>query len=488
MTALGKLIRTTAFKLLAAYLFIFALFAGSVIAYLGWHTQRLVTRQAVEAIEADTRFMQAQFERGGINRLVNLVNRRAGAPDAGLLLVTSFNGDPLAGNMMNLPLNFLDKQGWREIDYVRTDDSAAPPSRALVHVVFLPGEYRLLIGRDVVEREELRQIIIGPAVWGLALLVVLGMAGGLFITRRVLKRIDQMTAISDGIMAGDLSGRLAVSGTGDEFDRLALSLNAMLDRIEALMAGLKQVSDNIAHDLKTPLTRLRNRAEEALRTAQSPDELRAALDGAIEEADNLIRVFNALLMIARLEAGRASENMGELDLSEIVSGLAELYEPLAEEAELTLTCEVAPGLKVQGNRELIGQALNNLIDNALKYGAPEQGGDGTVAVSARQIGDQVELSVADHGPGIPEVDRGRVLDRFVRLDASRSKPGFGLGLSLVAGVVRLHGGQLRLEDNAPGLRVVILLPAGSPKPVDTPALAEPAASTAAPNPAGLPSL
>jgi signal transduction histidine kinase len=214
--------------------------------------------------------------------------------------------------------------------------------------------------------------------------------------------------------------------------------------------------------------------------------LRAALDGSIEEADNLIRVFNALLMIARLEAGRVSDNMSELDISEIVSGLAELYEPLAEEAGLSLASDVAPGLKVRGNRELIGQALNNLIDNALKYGAPEQGGDGTVAVSARTIGDQVELSVADHGSGIPEADRGRVFDRFVRLDTSRSKPGFGLGLSLVAGVVRLHGGSLTLEDNAPGLRVVILLPVGSPKPVDTPALAEPAASTAAPNPAGVP--
>jgi signal transduction histidine kinase len=297
-----------------------------------------------------------------------------------------------------------------------------------------------------------------------------------------------MSETAHGIMEGDLKGRIAITGTGDELDRLALNLNAMLDRIGELMAGMQQVTDNIAHDLKTPLTRLRNRAEEALRTAQSPDALRAALDGAIEEADNLIRVFNALLMIARLEAGRASENMSELDISEIVSGLAELYEPLAEEAGLSLTCDVAPGLTIPGNRELIGQALNNLIDNALKYGTPEQGGDGTVAVSARQMGDQVELSVADHGPGIPETDRGRVLDRFVRLDASRSKPGFGLGLSLVAGVVRLHGGQLRLEDNAPGLRVVILLPAGSSKPVDTPALTEPAASTAAPNPAGVASL
>lgn len=459
MTALGKLIRTTAFKLLAAYLIIFALFAGSVIAYLGWHTQRLVTRQAVEAIENDTRFMQAQFERGGINRLVNLVNRRAGAPDAGLLLVTSFNGDPLAGNMMNLPLNFLDKQGWREINYVRTDDSAAPPSRALVHVVFLPGEYRLLIGRDVVEREELRQIIIGPAVWGLALLVVLGMAGGLFITRRVLKRIDQMTAISDGIMAGDLSGRLAVSGTGDEFDRLALSLNAMLDRIEALMAGLKEVSDNIAHDLKTPLTRLRNRAEDALRTAASEDEWRLATERTIEESDGLIRTFDALLMIARAEAGQASAKMLRFDLAETVAGVAELYEPVADESGLDLKTEIAGPLPMHGVRELFGQALANLLDNAIKYSAPETPGERReLDLRATRIGDRLRLVVADRGPGIPEADRPRALERFVRLEASRTRPGFGLGLSLVAAVVRLHGGTLSLEGNDPGLRVVIDLP------------------------------
>jgi signal transduction histidine kinase len=262
----------------------------------------------------------------------------------------------------------------------------------------------------------------------------------------------------------------------------------MLDRIGELMTGMQQVTDNIAHDLKTPLTRLRNKAEEALRSAKAPDELRSALDGAIEEADNLIRVFNALLMIARLEAGRASEDMAALDVSEIVSGVAELYEPLAEEAGLTLVGDVAPGLHVFGNRELIGQALANLVDNALKYGRPDNGAAATVTVAARRIGGDIELSVADHGAGIPEADRGRVLDRFVRLDASRSKPGFGLGLSMVAGVVRLHGGQLRLEDNAPGLRTVIALPAIESKPVETTPPSGPAISTAEPNPAGVPSL
>ncbi|MCS0501114.1 sensor histidine kinase [Ancylobacter mangrovi] len=459
MTSLGRLIRTTAFKLIAAYLLVFAVFAGSVIAYLGWHTQRLVTRQAIEAIDADARYMQAQFERGGISRLVQVVNRRARAPDAGLLLVTSFSGDPLAGNVLNLPLPVLSEPGWSEISYVRSEEAQAPPSRALVNVIYLPGEFRLLIGRDIVEREELRKIIIGPAVWGLVLLVVLGFAGGLFVTRRVLKRIDQMTAVSESIMAGDLSGRLAVAGTGDEFDRLALSLNAMLERIETLMAGLKEVSDNIAHDLKTPLTRLRNRAEDALRTAQADEDWRAAMERTIEESDGLIRTFDALLMIARAEAGQASAAMVQLDVAETVAGVAELYEPLADEAGLDLDLYVEGPLPVRGVRELLAQAFSNLIDNAIKYSAPDAPGTRRrVRLAAEKVEGRARVTIADEGAGIPEAERPRVVERFVRLEASRTRPGSGLGLSLVAAVVHLHGGTLKLEDNEPGLRIVVELP------------------------------
>ncbi|MCO5092566.1 HAMP domain-containing sensor histidine kinase [Bosea sp. (in: a-proteobacteria)] len=482
---LPTLFRTTAFKLTAAYLVIFALFAAFVLGYVSWNARRLLTDQIRSTIDAEIRGLAEQQRQGGIRRLVNIIERRSRAPGASLYLVTTPVGERIAGNVEAIPPGTLDRTGESEIEYARSSEAMDTPGRALVRVFILPAGFRLLVGRDLEERERLGIVIRRAAGWSLALVFVLGCFASWFVARRVLKRIDGMSETAHAIMAGDLEGRIAITGTGDELDRLALNLNAMLDRIGELMAGMQQVTDNIAHDLKTPLTRLRNRAEEALRTAKSPDELRAALDGAIEEADNLIRVFNALLMIARLEAGRVSDNMSELDISEIVSGLAELYEPLAEEAGLSLASDVAPGLKIRGNRELIGQALNNLIDNALKYGGPEQGGDGTVTVVARQAGDRVALSVADHGPGIPEADRGRVCDRFVRLDASRSKPGFGLGLSLAAGVVRLHGGELRLEDNAPGLRVVILLPASGPKPVDTPVLAEPAASTQAPNPAGV---
>lgn len=485
---LPTLFRTTAFKLTAAFLVIFVFFAAVVLGYVSWNAQRLLTDQIRSTIDAEIQGLAEQQRQGGIRRLVNIVERRSRGPGASLYLVTTPVGERIAGNVEAIPPGTLDRTGESEIEYARSSENVDTPSRALVRVFMLPAGFRLLVGRDLEERDRLGIVIRRAAGWSLALVFILGCFASWFVARRVLKRVDGMSETAHGIMEGDLKGRLAITGTGDELDRLALNLNAMLDRIGELMAGMQQVTDNIAHDLKTPLTRLRNRAEEALRSAKSPDELRAALDGSIEEADNLIRVFNALLMIARLEAGRISENMAELDLSEIVSGMAELYEPLAEEAGLALSSEVAPGLRVFGNRELIGQALANLIDNALKYGGPEQGGDGVVKVAAQRNGTEIELSVADHGPGVPEADRGRVLDRFVRLDASRSKPGFGLGLSLAAGVVRLHGGQLRLEDNAPGLRVVIALPVAEAKPVDIKAVPEPESSTVVSNPAGVPSL
>ena len=267
-------------------------------------------------------------------------------------------------------------------------------------------------------------------------------------------------------MRGDLGGRLPVAGTGDELDRLAENLNLMLERIEALMRGLKEVSDNIAHDLKTPLTRLRNRNEEALRVAKNESEYRAALESTIEESEGLIRTFNALLMIARAESGQARDNMSEFDAAEIARDVGELYEPLADEKGLVLKVEADTPAPVVGNRELISQALANLVDNSIKYAGAADGSvngvTGEVIVRALAEGDRILLTVADCGPGIPESDRDRVVERFVRLEQSRSQPGSGLGLSLAAAVARLHGGELVLADNKPGLKSIIALPRGGP--------------------------
>jgi len=282
----------------------------------------------------------------------------------------------------------------------------------------------------------------------------------------VLRRVDAMTETTRTIMHGDLGGRLPIAGTGDELDRLGENLNVMLERIEALMGGLKEVTDNIAHDLKTPLTRLRNRAEQALRSAKNEPEYRAALEHTIEESDGLIRTFNALLMIARAESGQARDDMSEFDAAEIAHDIGELYEPLAEEKGIVLKVEADTPAPLKGNRELISQALANMVDNSIKYVEPHSenanGVPAQIVVRALTDGDRILLTVADSGPGIPEADRARVVQRFVRLEQSRSKPGSGLGLSLASAVARLHGGELTLADNQPGLKSVIALPRGGP--------------------------
>jgi signal transduction histidine kinase len=466
MTALGKLLRTTAFKLTLVYLTVFALFAAFLLGYFAWNTRRLITEQIMQTVDAEISGLSEQYRLGGIRRLVFVIDARARRPGSSLYLVTTPAGEGLAGNVGSLSTGILDNPGWIETVYRRLDDQDAAEHHALVRVFRLPGGFRLLVGRDLEERKRLQDIVLAAGRWSLAVVVVLGIAGGFFVTRRVLKRVDAMTDTTRTIMDGDLTGRLPIAGTGDELDRLAENLNAMLERIEALMHGLKEVSDNIAHDLKTPLTRLRNRCEEALRLAEDESQYRAALESTIEESDGLIRTFNALLMIARAESGQARDNMSDFDAAEIARGVGELYEPLADDRGLKLRVEAPAAATVHGNRELVSQALANLVDNAIKYAAPPGAANGArpeVLVQAQSDGDRIMLTVADGGPGIPEADRGRAVERFVRLEQSRSAPGSGLGLSLAAAVARLHGGELKLEDNHPGLRSVIMLPRVGPE-------------------------
>jgi signal transduction histidine kinase len=383
--------------------------------------------------------------------------------------VTTPAGQAIAGNVGSLGPGVMASTGWSETAYRRLDEQDAADHRALVRVTELSSGFRLLIGRDLEERRRLFGIVAKAAQWSVLIVVVLGLGGGIFVARRVLRRIDAMTGTTQRIMAGDLSGRLPVGRSGDELDRLAGNLNAMLERIEALMMGLKEVSDNIAHDLKTPLTRLRNRAEEALARSGSEAEYRAALERTIEESDGLIRTFNALLMIARAESGQARDNMDDFDAADVANGIHELYEPLAEDDGMILHVKTVP-TPLHGNRELISQALANLVENAIKYGKPTPaaqplgadavtGANKEVLIEARRDGDQVLLSVTDHGPGIPEADRRHAVERFVRLEASRTQPGSGLGLSLASAVATLHGGDLRLGDAYPGLRATLAIPA-----------------------------
>jgi signal transduction histidine kinase len=471
VTAFGKLIRTTAFRLTLVYLFLFALFAASLLGYFAWNTRRLITEQITATVDAETSEISDIYNRRGLRGLVPTIESRALRPGANLYLVTTTAGQMIAGNVGALMPGVMASNGWTETAYRRLEEQDSATHRALVHVTQLSGGFRLLIGRDLEERRRLFGIVAKAAQWSLLVVIVLGIGGGIFVARRVLRRIDAMTGTAQRIMAGDLTGRLPVGRSGDELDRLAENLNAMLERIEALMMGLKEVSDNIAHDLKTPLTRLRNRAEEALAKSGCEADYRAALERTIEESDGLIRTFNALLMIARAESGQARGNMDDFDAADVAIGIHELYEPLAEDDGMTLRLKTVSA-PLHGNRELISQALANLVENAIKYGKPaavsppQQGS--VVSLDAKQIliearreGDSVLLSVTDRGPGIPEADLKHAVERFVRLDSSRSQPGSGLGLSLASAVATLHGGELRLGDARPGLVATLAIPARS---------------------------
>ena len=473
MTAFGKLIRTTAFRLTLVYLFLFALFAASLLGYFAWNTRRLINEQITTTVNGEIGEISEIYARRGLWGVERAIENRALRPGANLYLLTTPAGQAVAGNVGSLAPGVMGTTGWSETVYRRLDEQDLADHRALVCVTELSSGFRLLIGRDLEERRRLFGIVAAAAQWSVLIVVVLGLGGGIFVARRVLRRIDAMTGTTQRIMAGDLSGRLPVGRSGDELDRLAENLNAMLERIEALMMGLKEVSDNIAHDLKTPLTRLRNRAEEALAMSGNEAEYRAALERTIEESDGLIQTFNALLMIARAESGQARDNMDDFDAAEVAHGIQELYEPLAEDSGLTLNVR-AESARLHGNRELISQALANLVENAIKYGQPQPvaqplGADAVrdagrgpdILIEAKRDGDQVLLSVTDHGPGIPQADRKHAIERFVRLEASRSQPGSGLGLSLASAVATLHGGQLRLSDASPGLRATLAIPAAN---------------------------
>ena len=459
MTALGRTLRSTAFRLTFAIFGFGAIGAALVLGFVAVQVIKLVDEETRGAIASEAESLLEQYDTGGLRRLGLVLTTRSRAPGGALYLLTDAIGEPLVGNVSQLPPSLTLTSGFGETRYQGLD--GAKSRRALARVYALPNGFRLLVGHDLGDRARIGAVMVRTLSFSLVLFAGLAALGALFVARRVLRRIDAMNVSARALMAGDMTERLPVSGSGDELDRLAAGLNQMLARIGELMGGLREVSDNIAHDLRTPLTRLRNHAEEALRVDGDKEAYRTALTRSIEESDGLIRVFDALLMIARAEAGADRSGVAHVDLGEVVASVAELYEPLAEEKGFALTVDCEPGLALEGRRELIGQALANLIDNALKYGAGAKDRN-EIALAARREGGDVVIEVADRGPGVAADDRERVFDRFVRLESARSRPGSGLGLSLAAAVARLHGGNVRLEDNAPGLKVRLTLPASSP--------------------------
>jgi signal transduction histidine kinase len=451
---------TTAFRIAAMAVAAFVLVSAAIAATLVWQTNRIVTAQVLDELRHEAQLLRKTEASGGAKALREAVELRSTPPARGLYRLSDASGHKIAGNLSRFPPE-IDPRVGGVFRYAAEGSSAAAPLRLAAAVAEEIDGALLIVGRDVEDQRAFADRIRAIFLWGFALLAIATLAGGLAAARMVLRRIEGIAATSRSIMAGDLSRRMTLSGNGDEFDDLSESLNAMLERIEQLMASLREVSDNIAHDLKTPLNRLRNKAEAALRDSRGTVAYREGLERTIEEADALISTFNALLLIARLEAGAVDETATEFDVALLVRDAAELYEPVAEEAGIALECHAEPPLMMTANRQLITQAVANLIDNAIKYGqrADARTGDPhRVLVRVEEQNGQVLICVADNGPGIGEKDRERVLKRFVRLEESRTRPGTGLGLSLVAAVARLHGGTIRLEDNRPGLRAVLVLP------------------------------
>nr|MEC9417899.1 HAMP domain-containing sensor histidine kinase [Pseudomonadota bacterium] len=453
MTRLTRFTRTTAFKLSLLYIAVFTVMSGVLLFYIADNTDNLMSEQVVQSVDSELKTLADVYVRGGVRDLVETIDRRSRHPDASLYLLVDFAGNALVGNIARLPTTVLEEAdgGLRRVRYTRLGQDAEDVERqAMVRTFELRGGFRLLVGRDLGDQLRFSNLLANALRLWLVVVVVMAAITWLFVSRRVMKRIDEISATSRTIMQGELSGRLPVAGNDDEFDRLAINLNTMLDRIELLMQSMKDVTDNIAHDLKTPLTRLQTRIENALREAKGEEGYRSALEATLEESDQLLRIFNALLRIARVESMAPASVMEPTDLNKLVAEVAELYEPLVEDEGGKLEADLPEGLKADCNRDLISQVLVNLIENALKYGRPETG-DLLIRLGGRAEDGRIVLSVTDNGPGIPEKDQDRVKERFVRLEESRSEPGTGLGLSLVKAVARLHGGDLRFMNEDPGL-------------------------------------
>ena len=453
----SSIFQTSTFRLAAIYLLVFVISAGAILGYVYYTTVGLLERQTEDTIHAEVVGLADQYRLLGVAGLAETVHRRSTETDGAIYLLEGPGQTFVAGNLDAMPLGVTQNQTW--VDFPITVGKAPATVQHTAHgfQVELANGYDLLVGRDVNALRQFREVIREALLWAVGMSLVIGLGGGYLMSRNFLRRVDAITGATRVIMAGDLSGRMPVAGSNDELDRLSGSLNDMLSQIERLMNGMKEVSSNVAHDLKTPLTRMRARIEAALRQ-DSVQEYKTALSQTIDECDHLLRTFNALLSIAQAESGQMRQSLQPLDLNDTLTDVVELYEPLVEDAGGSLKLESNVGLNIRGDRQLIAQVLNNLIDNAMKYGESEAGKGAEIRVRGLIDGENVVVEVSDYGGGIGENDRAHVLNRFVRLDESRSKPGNGLGLSLVASVMTLHSGQLQLEDNKPGLRAVLRLP------------------------------
>jgi len=431
-------------------LVVFAASVLGVLLFVYWTSANFVERQTEATLDAEIAGLAEQYAQRGLSGLIQIVAARSAGDrgDSMIYLVTDPDGRPLAGNIAAWPTGLATGSAWLSFALEKTVNGQVVIHPARGRLFTIPGGYRLLVGRDISDAAAFRGQVRSTLLWAGLIALGIGLIGGTVMSRNLLRRVEQVNRTSERVMAGNLADRIPLHGTSDEFDQLAANLNRMLDQIERLMTAMREVTDDVAHDLKTPLSRLRTRLERALAEPSSGCARNDAIRGAIEEADRLLATFNALLSIAELESGARRDQSEPVDLSEVARSAAELYEPVVEEKGFVLAIGAEADLRICGDRHLLSQALANLLDNALKYA-----GGGKIEIRTFGNNGRAVLEVADRGPGIPEGDRETVLNRFVRLEASRTTAGNGLGLSLVRAIARRHDSSLVLEDNNPGLRV-----------------------------------
>jgi signal transduction histidine kinase len=448
-----RLLRTSSFRLTLLYAAVFSISVLILFGVMLWAAPRGIERQIDSTVANEIAEVEGDAAGQGLAGLARVVRPLASGAAPGIYyLLEDAQGRRLTGNLPAVPPVL----GVRTLHPRRTGDRRIARAARGIRgrgVQTADGGY-LFVGVDDFQTDEMREIITRSFLWVLGTTIVLALGGGALTSLGLLRRVEAISRLSRAIVAGDLSRRIAVRGSNDEFDHLAISLNTMLDRIQALMEGLRQVSADIAHDLRTPLTRLRQRLELARRRATTADALREALDGAMGEVDTILDTFGALLRIAQIEAGTRTEASGKVDLTAVAEGVADAYLPAAEENGQRFTTAIAPGLTVNGDRELLTQMLANLVENAVHH-APT---GARLRLEAQPVDSGAVVVIADSGPGIPAEMREKAFQRFFRLERSRTTPGTGLGLALVAAVAGLHSITVRLEDNDPGLRVVLRFP------------------------------
>ncbi|MFZ0468191.1 MAG: HAMP domain-containing sensor histidine kinase [Thiogranum sp.] len=451
-----RFLRSSTFRLALLYMLLFSTSVLMLLGFIYWSTVSYISAQTDETIDIEILDLTERYRNAGLSGLTQLLSERLSRRPAGasVYLLTDKDLAPLVGNLDRWPLGADIKNGWLEFTLENAGGTDTSEHQARARVFRLSGGFILLVGRDIHDLEITKRRIIATLLWGLAIMLVLGGIGSVMMGRSTLRRIEAINETSREIMSGDLSRRVPSRNTGDDFDVLADNLNNMLNQIESLMESVRRVSDNIAHDLRTPLARLRNRLEELSLDVEQSDNRRATVEQALEEADGLLNTFNALLRIARIESHDTRAGFADIDIAALVGDVVELYEPLAEEKSLRLATSLDVRPVFKGDRDLLFQALANLLDNAIKYAPPQS----EISCRLEAADDGARLVLSDKGPGIPASQRENVFQRFFRLEQSRTTPGNGLGMSLVQAVMQLHHLRLELHDNEPGLKVVIAFP------------------------------